>query len=837
MGYSTGNFTVLGNLLADRKDERLKVVDLGSQDVKVFDPSDLETLLGFVSGRNGDTAALRRAVGTTFPSIIEAREVFTAANLDYVCCDVDQRPGTIYVDYTTHAFDRTNYGKYDVVLNAGTTEHLATPVAALFLMHYLCKQGGVLFNEVPLAGWMNHGLNNMTPKFWHTMRWMNSYDVLSAEAKYAIVSKADDGNFGGAHLDFIENLADSGKVSSSIQIIFRKTQARGFVVPYDAVIPTDDGGEAIWKLVVGSQHPYVVCGSITPQEAVNCANDFLQYQCLPYRRSVYPHRVSGAPVGALSGAANGDASEDRPRASLSAAAVTIARGPVASASEIGSGAIVSMTGQAAAMRGRLARIGQTIGGLVAGRDRDLTKTELEQLQQELEIYRHAFETTTADRDRISLELDQYKYAFETTTVDRDRLASELDSLKQEITNTTQVEDLRGIVQKLESERHDHKQSLTTTIVDRDRYAAWQTHLRAMSDPLDAGYLRLDFARFGNSDTRDEAIELTKRWLAAHEAGNFEAIVHSAVSEVRARIAVPLPKEYCRTLSSYYLASLLTYQGKTEEAQAFLKAIATAAPPDGADFLPYDLTQGTRSVASWQALALERNAPGAVMVSLWKSASAHLTSMISRVFDIPVARVSVGEGLQAVVVTHWLQQIMKGGVVTHEHFFACLNLNQLAESGIEEIFVQVRDPRDVAFSVARMAEDWQARGVEMASPDLSTATARAEQFLYDNKIAADWIADWVYAPQRTRRLKLKVTFIMYDQVVQNLSGTFEQLFGARFDAPARERLQSLLSDSGGRGANFRSATGGEWRKAFPESVRLAAYEAIPQNVRELLSLKP
>lgn len=38
---------------------------------------------------------------------------------------------------------------------------------------------------------------------------------------------------------------------------------------------------------------------------------------------------------------------------------------------------------------------------------------------ELETYKHAFETTAADRDRLAAELETYRHAFETTVADRD----------------------------------------------------------------------------------------------------------------------------------------------------------------------------------------------------------------------------------------------------------------------------------------------------------------------------------------------------------------------------------------------------------------------------------
>lgn len=437
-------------------------------------------------------------------------------------------------------------------------------------------------------------------------------------------------------------------------------------------------------------------------------------------------------------------------------------------------------------------------------------TAHQQLEQELATFRHAFETTAADRDRIADELAL-------VIGERDRIAAERTELRQE--------------------RDQYRQSFVSTAKDRDRLAACA---RSMSDPLDAGFVRLNFVRFGDLRYREEAAALTDRWMTSYATENYGEIVKSAINDVRPRIAVPLPKEYCHRLASYYLASLLAYQDRLDEAAPFLATIATASPADGADFLPYDLTQATRSTENWQALALERNAPGAVIVSLWKSASAHLTSMISKVYDVPVTRVSVGEGIHSLVVPDWLRQVRRGGAVTHEHFYGCLNLSQLAASGLTEVFVQVRDPRDVAYSVARMTEDWHAKGVEPATLDFSDDEAtRGRQFVHDTKIAADWIADWMLVPKRSKDLGLIVTFLHYEDVVSDLPRTFERIFRDRFDEPSRARLAELISPAAGqvRGKNFRSGIGGEWRSVFSEATQKAANEAIPLDVQKLLSLEP
>jgi hypothetical protein len=50
------------------------------------------------------------------------------------------------------------------------------------------------------------------------------------------------------------------------------------------------------------------------------------------------------------------------------------------------------------------------------------------LAQQIVTYRHAFETTAADRDRLAAELETYRHAFETTVDDRDRIQQERDQL-------------------------------------------------------------------------------------------------------------------------------------------------------------------------------------------------------------------------------------------------------------------------------------------------------------------------------------------------------------------------------------------------------------------------
>src|SRR5262249_53757665 len=59
----------------------------------------------------------------------------------------------------------------DIVLNAGTTEHVANQDNAFRLIHDLTKPNGIMIHDVPCQGNLTHGLVNYTLKFfWHLCR-------------------------------------------------------------------------------------------------------------------------------------------------------------------------------------------------------------------------------------------------------------------------------------------------------------------------------------------------------------------------------------------------------------------------------------------------------------------------------------------------------------------------------------------------------------------------------------------------------------------------------------------------------------------------------------------
>jgi hypothetical protein len=84
-------FEEIGNLELPSKE----VLDVGAQDVSIGSHAEFDQLNRFIRRHNPDGELLRTS---QFPTMIEAREVYTKAGFSYTCIDVDERPGTLRVD-------------------------------------------------------------------------------------------------------------------------------------------------------------------------------------------------------------------------------------------------------------------------------------------------------------------------------------------------------------------------------------------------------------------------------------------------------------------------------------------------------------------------------------------------------------------------------------------------------------------------------------------------------------------------------------------------------------------------------------------------------------------
>lgn len=67
--------------------------------------------------------------------------------------------------------------QFDLVTNAGTTEHVFNLAQCWRTIHDLTKPGGYIYGEQPTQGYLDHGLYNLQPTFVHDLARHNAYEI------------------------------------------------------------------------------------------------------------------------------------------------------------------------------------------------------------------------------------------------------------------------------------------------------------------------------------------------------------------------------------------------------------------------------------------------------------------------------------------------------------------------------------------------------------------------------------------------------------------------------------------------------------------------------------
>jgi len=106
-----------------------------------------------------------------------AREFWTWLGLSYASIDIDGSPGSIPLDLNYDEVPTEFIGKYDVVTNFGTTEHVANQLQCFKIAHDLATPGGLMLHVLPASGGLNHGLVSYNPKFFWMLGRSNGYKI------------------------------------------------------------------------------------------------------------------------------------------------------------------------------------------------------------------------------------------------------------------------------------------------------------------------------------------------------------------------------------------------------------------------------------------------------------------------------------------------------------------------------------------------------------------------------------------------------------------------------------------------------------------------------------
>src|SRR5262245_15158185 len=89
-----------------------------------------------------------------------ARKFWLWLGFEYAAIDIDGSPGAIPLDLNFDSVPLRERGRYGLVTNFGTTEHVANQLNAFEVIHDLTALNGLMMHSLPAQGFFNHGLVN-----------------------------------------------------------------------------------------------------------------------------------------------------------------------------------------------------------------------------------------------------------------------------------------------------------------------------------------------------------------------------------------------------------------------------------------------------------------------------------------------------------------------------------------------------------------------------------------------------------------------------------------------------------------------------------------------------
>lgn len=154
---------------------QMSLLDLGPQDVQCP-----RSYLTEVAGRHLGIEAVAPAISGVFdgdsPIPTGQAAFYSMFGVEkYVSVDLLDERATYNCNLNEPLPD---IGRFDVITNFGTAEHVFDIAEAFKSMHRLAKPGGILLHCMPVFGFVDHGFYNVHPVFFIELAKANNYEIL-----------------------------------------------------------------------------------------------------------------------------------------------------------------------------------------------------------------------------------------------------------------------------------------------------------------------------------------------------------------------------------------------------------------------------------------------------------------------------------------------------------------------------------------------------------------------------------------------------------------------------------------------------------------------------------
>lgn len=119
--------------------------------------------------------------------------LLAACGFRYLALDIFDAPDTRLFDLNVESPGDDLAGRFDLVTNYGTTEHVVNQYLSMKTMHELARPGGLIHHDLPMAGYHDHGYFCYNPRFFTELAEANGYEIVfEAYSRSAEATRAPD---------------------------------------------------------------------------------------------------------------------------------------------------------------------------------------------------------------------------------------------------------------------------------------------------------------------------------------------------------------------------------------------------------------------------------------------------------------------------------------------------------------------------------------------------------------------------------------------------------------------------------------------------------------------
>lgn len=291
-------------------------------------------------------------------------------------------------------------------------------------------------------------------------------------------------------------------------------------------------------------------------------------------------------------------------------------------------------------------------------------------------------------------------------------------------------------------------------------------------------------------------------------------------------AADLSETYFAEAVSYHLALLYAHSSDPEKMAEQITLSHTMPGPDD-DLLFSDHVNASRPSNEHQKRAIGRGIPPVLFACMPRSASATMTHILGRVFDIPVVHLCLGRFPNYFLAPSWLDMFLEGGAITQDHIAPNhFNIGVLSGRGSRDIFVLVRDPR----AAARSQVHYQALVPVEAQQSLE---ARIEHECIAHFVP--WLQGW-WHHSRNPDLPFRIHWLTYQEVSSDPAAVLRKVVRIlQRDYPA---LSAYADCQKVPDIKIHYVTGNDhaWLAEVGDQTRQRMWAACTPEIRSLLALE-